>query len=476
MIFYEDIKYLNSASLTEEQILVQDQAIKSAVTQTEKHLSDYKKKAETFNGTYICADTFKETFADFNLSKMTRCIFNNVVHNSAATLANEQFCRVIDSAEPGKEVIFITGIPGAGKSSTIESFRLEEGLNKNICAVFEGQVANSDSVIEKIQKCLNKDLNVSVFVIDTPSEIALINTFKRFEEYGRGASTHIMAHIKAETASGLEKIQANFGEKISLIIADRSDFYHTTEIYKGWEHIPLLKREGNYNEIKQKLDSNTEQLFREGKINEMCYRQARSLPFNGRMVYPGRSQHDQNGDGFSVPGKSEETEQELIFSEAQEIERSQRADIESTYDALFSKKLDIMILAKNQQVQKLEEKLINRINAEKIKLNTEINKSTKTGIKGFFLKNSSKIPTEVKSLRLGVLTSRLGTIQTIMRQTREGIPKLEYLAHKKIRFHYPDLVKNAEEERQQKRNIQSTKNQSEQVNELKKSTGRVLKF
>ena len=74
---------------------------------------------QSFEGRYVCSDLFKETFPEFSASNEARGRYNNPLHNSAAVLASEQFRRrVRDASRPEQDtVIFLTGVPGAGKTT-----------------------------------------------------------------------------------------------------------------------------------------------------------------------------------------------------------------------------------------------------------------------------------------------------------------------------------------------------------------------
>jgi len=96
---------------------VQNLAIEFAKNSTEFLLEGYNKHPDTMGGRYICSDTFKELFPIFKI-KENRALVNDAIHNSSAVLAATQFEEVLKRDEPNKtKAIFITGIPGAGKTT-----------------------------------------------------------------------------------------------------------------------------------------------------------------------------------------------------------------------------------------------------------------------------------------------------------------------------------------------------------------------
>lgn len=446
MIKETDIRLLTGDTLNDLQKEVQKRAIKSTVNSTEKHIQAYKKHAQSFDGRYVCADLFKETFPDFNESKEARGYFNSVVHNSAATLSNEMFNRVIeDHSDPEKDqVLFLTGIPGAGKTSSIlQDIDGKQQISPNVKAIFEGQVANPATIIEKIQKALDNDCEVTILVVDTPSEIALSNIFKRFEEYGRGASTHIMAHIKANTPSGLEAIYEKFGEKINLQISDRSDFLHPVR-KSGWHHLTNLKKEGNYEQIKSRLDAKLEDCYAQEIISENCYRQASSKQLVGGLVRKdesGRGGHGEQRELTEENGQENILEESsILFNQSLEAQRNQKVDIEySSDDPDHDEVLEQIILAKNLQVTRIEQLLETKLRQEQSKEQVPIR--ARKGIKGLFSRKNDTALSFISKNRLKQLEGRLVRVTNIKNATKEGVPQIEFLAHKKLEHHYPDLLK-----------------------------------
>lgn len=283
-----------------ERANVQDKAIKLVESNPQQFLDAYRKlnsiEFNSFNGRYIGADLFKETFDDYKASKENRNLFNNVLHNSAAVLASAQLNSVLeDKRYPEKNVVvFLTGTPGAGKTTSI----LDEGkLDPSHRAVYEGQLSNKDTTIPKIKSVLDAGYIPVVLVVHAKPEDALDNTLKRFKETGRGASINTMANIQGNLYEGLAAVNKEFGDKVELRIVDLRD-YSKPRTLKGWHNLPILQSEGNYDAIKQKLSVRIEQYKQEGRINEPAYRQA-----IGKA--PDRSYGRVDRENFQQPQKTE---------------------------------------------------------------------------------------------------------------------------------------------------------------------------
>lgn len=219
----------------------------------------------------------KEMFHEFSSSKEGRARYNNPVHNSAAVLAAAQFTRAISKRRDSSEakVLFLTGIPGAGKTSAV--FKAQESIPANVRAIYEGQLAKAEPAIEKIQQVLDVGLKPTIVAVHLPPEMALRNTLSRFEKEGRGASIHAMALIQSGLPDGLKAIRDHFGDRVALTVFDRSAGLNNTRELDGWHHIASLQREGNYDRIHERL-SQALNLHREGgSISDDAYRQARGL-------------------------------------------------------------------------------------------------------------------------------------------------------------------------------------------------------
>lgn len=129
-------------------------------------LKQYEQLPFSFQGCYICSDLFKELFPEYAASNENRTRYNAVVHNSAAVLADEQLKRVIsDPMRQGSKVIFLTGVPGAGKTSSV---LISEQLPDDARAIYEGQLSRPEAGILKIQAALDAGLKPKIIVVHTP--------------------------------------------------------------------------------------------------------------------------------------------------------------------------------------------------------------------------------------------------------------------------------------------------------------------
>ena len=255
----------------------QERVARAVETDPEPFLAAYRAHPDTHGGRYVAADMMKEVFPEFSASREGRSTYNIPLHNSAAVLASEQFRRAVaDARHPERDTaIFLTGIPGAGKTSAILD---NNQLQRNVRVVYEGQLATPGPAIAKIQAALDAGLKVRIVAIHLQPEVALENTFGRFEREGRGAGVVAMASVQGNLPIGLTAIHEHFGEKVSLSIFDRRDGMNATKQLAGWGNLAELGSEGDYERIKHRINATIDRHEAAGTASPAAIREARGLP------------------------------------------------------------------------------------------------------------------------------------------------------------------------------------------------------
>jgi len=255
----------------------------------------------------VAADLFKETFSQFSESKEARNRYNGPVHNSAAVLSAEQFRRVLaEKTHPERDtVVFLTGIPGAGKTSSV----LAGGeMPSHYRMIFEGQLSNPETTKEKIQQVFDAGLKPVIIAVHAKPENALDNTIKRFNEEGRGASINVMSSIQGGLPASLGEVQKQYGDAVELKVYDYRDRANPSKLV-GWNHLDILQSEGNHAQIKERLSNALERHRTVGTISDAAYRQASGaapLERNGSMGKEDHAKYEKNVHGRSIPSGDSE--------------------------------------------------------------------------------------------------------------------------------------------------------------------------
>ncbi len=240
----------SATTLTEEQAAMEEKFINRATEETESCIESYLRLPSSMNGHYISSDLFKEVFPEFIESMEARRKFATVVHNSAAVLANELFIRNARD-ERIKECVFLTGVPGAGKTFFIQSLYLSGQIPEDIM-IFEGDITN-ESIKEKIKLVIENNKSVNIIVINPTLELAMENAINRALEMGRGASCSTMARIISSLPMALDNIIRMCDGKLSLGIYNKTA-NDVIDYCLGFNNLYLLQY-GTYEEIKARLEA-----------------------------------------------------------------------------------------------------------------------------------------------------------------------------------------------------------------------------
>ena len=298
----ENIRFVNFDQ--PDRRLVQERAMKAAKDDPGKLIDAYRHDARSFDGRYVAADLFKETFPEFSASKEARNRYNNAVHNSAAVLSSALFkANLAEPREAGKDTVyFLTGVPGAGKTSLI----LGSGsLPRDAHMVFEGQMSNYETSEAKISQVIAAGFVPRIMVVHVRPEYALDKTLQRFTEEGRGSSLATIANIQSGLPESVSRLGAYFGNNLLLDVIDMRDRQNPVHM-QGFENVSILKSEGNHEHIQQRLEARLEEHRDAGRISDDAYRQAAGLaPRSGHGMDPERNGNvKENEHGRSVPQDS----------------------------------------------------------------------------------------------------------------------------------------------------------------------------
>lgn len=250
---------------------VERSAIHAAQSNSEKLLAQYRAMPDSSNGRYVSADLMKEVFQDYGKSRQARGRYNNVVHNSAAVLASAQYrVAVADRHNLDRdEAYFITGVPGAGKTSAV----MAAGIPERARVLYEGQLVDKSSH-EKIAAAVDEGLDVKIFAVMAKLETALENTQHRFNNIGRGAAIATMARIHEKTPDGLLAIHERFGDLVHIEIIDNRDARNRHSLNYA-DGVRLWRKENEIGPAAERLYAHLDAMRRDGRTTEDFERQAK---------------------------------------------------------------------------------------------------------------------------------------------------------------------------------------------------------
>lgn len=268
--------------LTEEERKAEEFFIIDAEENTEEHIKAYKAHGSSFGGKYICSDLFKETYPLYSQNNESRQKYNLVVHNSAAVLANEMFNISVQDSSISK-CIFLTGIPGGGKSFFIQSLMAYDVLSDDVM-VYEGSII-SPSIYEKLEAAKAAGKEIYIVIINPTIELAEQNVISRIQEIGRGATCEVMARIASGIPEAISQIHEKYPD-ITIAIVNKSNNYELNYSL-GIQNIGDLYH-GTYEEILAKVE-----YLRKRDLENLFNPVDESLVNNDSTLTEGEEDYDQ---------------------------------------------------------------------------------------------------------------------------------------------------------------------------------------
>ena len=437
---------------------VQEQVARAIESDPEPFFARYLADPQSFEGRYICSDLFKETFPEFAASNEARGRYNNPVHNCAAVLASEQFRRTVrDPAHPERDtVIFLTGVPGAGKTTTVLD---NDELPTGVRLIYEGQLARPATVLPKIQEVIDAGFKPVVIAVHTPAEAALLNTLKRFERDGRGASVEAMASIQGGLPQGLAAIHERFGEAVGFRLFDRRGGMDQLSEHRGWEHLAELESEGTYDQLKLRLTQAIDRHEAVGAFGPDAIRQARGLaplardrelhPPDGREPADPRSR-EAEGPQPSVVASAETGRAES--AQARGIEADQARLQSQGSGEQYQAALQTYLQANAQRIERIENRLEVLVENQQSTL-SELQAHEPGFLVSRRVKSEWTASLETAQDRLQSLNNRLSRVEEIKEQSAE-------LAEEKLREREPEVARAWDHARQAERNAQEKQRQA----------------
>lgn len=420
---------------------VENRAIHLVETSADVLIAKYKALPDSMKGRYINSDLFKEIFPEYAASPAHRSVFNVPIHNSAAVLANELFHRMVAAQDPENRdrILFITGIPGAGKSTAIQKNAIDLADYK---VIYEGQLSNFEQAKEKIKYCLSNKCSVDVFAFHRDPEGALRNTFSRFTTLGRGASITAMSNIQGNLGGSFEKLHKEFYQSVTFCVIDLRS--NNLNPICGDSGIAILKCEGDVDAIRKRLECELERWRNAGRINEACYREAAGRsPFSLARL---QEIYEQSSGGrCQAPRQSRSTDgacENLVVSDdafagfeekalETKAEQQHLVDVSAVYDA----QLKNFTQAKSEQADRLVVNLENKIASQSQRLQA-VAMTKPNAVSALWRGSQWREQYGQEQRRQHELETRLSRVKILQADTR----RLERMAEDKLRREQKELT------------------------------------
>ena len=122
-----------------------------------------------------------------------------------------------------------------------------------------------------------------------------------------------MATIQGGLPQSLQIVRERFGAEVALQIVDRRLFHEPKEL-EGWQYLSLLKSEGSYEHIKQRLHQALEHYRSASGISEDAYGQALGYAPGARRQGMDSSTGERNEDPRHERSRTPENRQEDLLA------------------------------------------------------------------------------------------------------------------------------------------------------------------
>lgn len=255
-----------------ELMRLQEELCQAVEQEPERFIERYKALDLSHGGRFINADAMKHAFDDYrNGSIEDRSRLNALVNSAASALSYELYEKMVqpDPNHPERDSVrLVTGIPGAGKSTYILT---DSQLDIRLRAVYETTLANAAAAEAKIKMAVEAGAQTLIYVVHVRPEDAFRRATDRYYAIGRDITIDVMAHTQGNLPESLKNIREKFGDSVELIICDNRVIGRSV---RGWENADILRSEGNYLEIKEKLENELERQWRQGEITRDWYDKA----------------------------------------------------------------------------------------------------------------------------------------------------------------------------------------------------------
>lgn len=192
-----------------------------------KLVAEYKQLPDTAGGRFVSSDSAKALFPEYENGKNTR-----LVHPASAAVARQVFEQAV--SEPAKDgmnkVTFVTGIPGAGKSTAYSK------LAPDVKAAYEINLASLNNSKGLIDAAIAGGYKPRVMYVHSTPEQAVTNMVNRAREIRRAVPLSNMSAMYERLPKSLEELHAHYGDGLEIRVLDNSDLTKPT-LHKGIEAI-----------------------------------------------------------------------------------------------------------------------------------------------------------------------------------------------------------------------------------------------
>jgi hypothetical protein len=213
--------------LTADAQEVQERAIHTAKTETERLIAEYRR----LFGKHVGTDLARELFPDYAKSLDNKLKYATAVQKSAAFIADAVFQRLLDESNGGS-ALFTAGGTGAGKTTSLMRDGAGQRALEGATVIYDGNFNSFESSKHKIDQALAAHCKVIViFVQRHPVEAYLQGVLPRSLEQGRTVPIegHLRMHRDARKTFLKMRNTFVFNKNVSFMVLSNTG--HESEAF-----------------------------------------------------------------------------------------------------------------------------------------------------------------------------------------------------------------------------------------------------
>lgn len=216
---------------------------------------------------YISADRARHLFPEYASSKEGAAANTESTNKAASAIASAAFDRVVRSGSlKGKAVVFVAGMPGAGKSSAENAFKNHAG---EVGMFYEGNLSDNRLLERRVKAVLDSGATPTVVYVYAPRKTALERMISRAGDIGRYVPIEYGARVAADTPRSIDNLYERYGDRVQYAAIDNSGA--SPVVLDGIDAIRKLAENRSSDEIRDEQLDHAKALRAQGKLSDELY-------------------------------------------------------------------------------------------------------------------------------------------------------------------------------------------------------------
>jgi hypothetical protein len=257
-------------------------------------------EAHTENGIVkISADRARSLFPEYGSSKEGAFENTESTNAAASKIAGAAFDKAVASGDlKGKQVDFITGMPGAGKSTAENAPHDNRG---QLALVYEGNLSDPQLLQRRVQEVIDAGAEPTLYYVKAPAKTALDRMVDRQGKIGRYVPIQYGAQVAANTPKSIEALHKQFGGQVQYRTIDNSGKPEDAKVGKGFDAIRKMAENRTTDEIRDEQHAHAKELLASGKLSPEVYERIKPRGESRPAQLGDAGEHKKTSTGSLIP-------------------------------------------------------------------------------------------------------------------------------------------------------------------------------